>query len=207
MIAEFTFGQELMLDLVGPIATALVGTLAVGVFVRWATDRSQDRRAAKTLRHELISMMSQAAGRVYMQTRHFERVKKAGHGVDKAREELDHQYLDTRVDGTVLEQRLRAYFDDEDPRDDDVTRPAVLWHATLDLLAVRYFVLTDQSTDTLLRDNEKTQGRFHSGLSFDELKDGERVNREYEVRRDTAMKSVLTHKIERPGSGPNAARS
>jgi hypothetical protein len=140
-----------------------------------------------------------------MQTRHFERVSNSGHGVDKAREELDRQYLDTRVDGTVLEQRLRAYFDDDRPRDDDATRPAVLWHSTLDLLAVRYFDLTGQATETLLHANEKVPGSYHSGLTIEELRNRDLVNREYERRRDTAMKSVLTRKIERPGSGLKAA--
>ena len=47
--------------------------------------------------------------------------------------------------GEVIERQLEAYFLSSDPR--------ALWHATMDLLTVRYFQLVDLATDNLLAAN------------------------------------------------------
>lgn len=93
VVADFTFGQQLVLDLVGPVTTALLGTLAVGLFAQWITRRAQERRAANDLRNELITAMSLAASRLYMQTRHFGRAKRLNSGVAEEREKLHNQYI------------------------------------------------------------------------------------------------------------------
>lgn len=73
------------------------------------------------------------------------------------------------MDGAVLEQRLRAYFDGENPSESDTTRPAVLWHSTIDLLTVRYFEMTSQTDDVIRRDNSKDyQGKYQRILQLPE---------------------------------------
>jgi hypothetical protein len=80
----------------------------------------------------------------------------------------------------------------------DTMRPAVIWHSTIDLLTVLYYKAIGSATDDLYRDNSKDyNGKFHSGLTVDELRDKWQVLRAYEKRLGQATHSVLTSKIQR----------
>jgi hypothetical protein len=68
--ARLTFEQQQILKIVGPVTAALVGSLVIGVFAQWITRHAQDN-----LRNELITAMSEAAGRLYMACAHCSRVK------------------------------------------------------------------------------------------------------------------------------------
>jgi hypothetical protein len=57
------------------VTAALVGSLVIGVFAQWITRHAQERRASHNLRNELITAMSEAAGRLYMACAHCSRVK------------------------------------------------------------------------------------------------------------------------------------
>lgn len=71
---------------------------------------------------------------------------------------IDECYQFARVAGEAAEMHLRVYFSTDKPRQ--------LWHATMDLLSVRYFQVIGLATDALLRDNS---GSEHSGLTVDHL--------------------------------------
>ena len=71
------FWERLILAVVGPLLTALVGTLIIGLFVAWVTRRGQQRcadiereedriRAEHALRISLIDQMSEAASGLYI---------------------------------------------------------------------------------------------------------------------------------------------
>src|SRR5688572_19660263 len=167
------FWERLLFQSVGPLVSAVVGTLIIGTFVAWITRKAQERRADNQLREErtraenqlrlqLIGQMTEAASSLYMATQHFWRkkdVEKVGNDeLEQHRKELDQQYRASRVLGEVIERRLEAYFLSGDPK--------ALWHATMDLLTVRYFHLIGLTTDNLLRANA---GEEHTGLSVEQL--------------------------------------
>ena|SRR5258708_2037630 len=78
------FWQKLLLQSVGPLITAVVGTLIIGTFVAWITRRAQERRAGSQLQEEriraqnqlrlqLIGQMTEAASSLYMATQNYRR--------------------------------------------------------------------------------------------------------------------------------------
>ena len=187
------FWEKLLLQSVGPLVTAVVGTLIIGTFVAWITRKAQERRADNQLREErtraeyqlrlqLIGQMTEVASSLYMATQNFWRkrnVERVGsEELDQHRKELDQQYRASRVLGEVIERRLEAYFLSSDPK--------VLWHATMDLLTVRYFHLIGLTTDNLLRANA---GAEHTGLSVEQLTDQKLVLQTY---REMGMKILVT---------------
>jgi hypothetical protein len=103
---------------------------------------------------------------------------------------LDKRYHAACVAGEALETRLRIYFSTEKPR--------LLWHATMDLLTVRYFQLIDLANVRLLQANA---GPKHSGLTVEELKNPKLVLVTYRNRLVEATSAVLTEprRIERRG--------
>jgi hypothetical protein len=196
------FWQRALLQSVGPVVTAVIGTLLFGSVAAWIARRAQDRRARYELRQQLIGELTEAASALYLHTQHYWRVLQQGRegevnppsGMKQdgpagptpaltkstARQELDEQYLKSRVAGQVLESRLSAYFASEHPRD--------CWHRTMDLLTVRYFQLIDLATERLRRENA---GPEHSGLTSEGLKNPKLVLRTYRESLDATIEAVL----------------
>jgi hypothetical protein len=198
------FWEKLLLQSVGPLVTAVAGTLIIGTFVAWITRKAQERRADNQLREErtraeyqlrlqLIGQMTEVASSLYMATQNFWRkrnVERVGsEELDQHRKELDQQYRASRVLGEVIERRLEAYFLSSEPK--------VLWHATMDLLTVRYFHLIGLTTDNLLRANA---GAEHTGLSVEQLTDQKLVLQTYREKLITSARAVLNGPI-RPLAG------
>lgn len=75
--------------------------------------------------------------------------------------------------------------------------PKVLWHATIDLLTVRYFHLIGLTTDNLLRANA---GEEHTGLSVEQLRDQRLVLKTYREKLIATAQAVLKGSI-RPLAG------
>ncbi len=168
------FWQELLLRSVGPFVTAVVGTLIIGALVARITRKAQERRADNQLKEErihaenqlrlqLIGQMTEAASSLYMATQTYWRkkdVEKVGNDeLARHRKELDEQYRASRIVGEVIERRLEAYFLSDDSR--------LHWHATMDLLTVRYFQLIGLDSENLRKVNA---GEEHTGLSVEQLK-------------------------------------
>ena len=197
MSAEFC--EKLLLAAVGPLVGAIFGTLIIGLFVARITRNAQERRADSQLREErtraenqlriqLIGQMTEAASSLYMATQHFWRKKDVERDADtelpEQRKELDQQYRASRILGEVIERQLEAYFLSSDPK--------TLWHATMDLLTVRYFHLVGLTTDNLLRANA---GKDHADLSVDELRDQSLVLSTYRQKLTTSVQAVLKEAI------------
>jgi hypothetical protein len=144
----FTFAQQLLLNIAGPLLTAIVGTLLIGLVVGRITRKAQERREdqllrgalgreERALRQSLIEEMTDTASALYIQTQLYWRVstdrdptRNAGDLPD-LRKELDAQYVKSFTAGLELESRLDSYF-----VSDEVWRR---WHRTMDFLTVRYF--------------------------------------------------------------------
>jgi len=198
------FWEKLLLQSVGPLVSAVVGTLIIWTFVAWITRKAQERRAENQLREErtraenqlrvqLVGQMTDAASSLYMATQHFWRKKNVeGIGGDELslqRKELDQQYRSSRVLGEVIERQLEAYFLSGEPK--------VLWHATMDLLTIRYFHLIGLTTDNLLQANA---GEEHTGLSVEQLRDQRRILKTYREKLIASAQAVLKGAI-RPLAG------
>lgn len=178
------FWQRAVLAAIGPIVAALVGTLGIGLFAARITARAQQRRQDRDLREQIIVEMTQTAGTLYFETQRYWRATKreatSPERLAELRMSIDERYHSARVAGEALEMRLRVYFSTD--------RPRLLWHATMDLLTVRYFQVIDLASDTLLSANA---GPEHSGLTVDQLRNAKLVLDTYRTRILEATRAVL----------------
>jgi hypothetical protein len=189
------FWEKLILQLAGPLFTTVVGTLIIGTFGAWITRKAQDRRADDQRREEhtraehelrirLIGQMTEAGSNLYMATQDFWRKKEIENApaeeLDQHRKDLDMQYCASRVQGEVIERQLEVYFTSNEPKK--------YWHATMDLLTIRYFKLIGLMTDRLL---EANAGEEHTGLSIEQLRDQGLVLATYRKKLNACMQAVL----------------
>jgi hypothetical protein len=163
---EVPLWERILVAAVGPIVAAIVGTLFIGWVVGVIARRTQRQQEEHRLRIQLLTEMVETSVALYLQTQQYWRVVKRETADERRRETmrdaLDTQYQSTRRIGAALENRLAVL----------LVSPSVvdLWHATIDLLTVRYFSLIDLATEELLRRNAKDEKTIHSGLSLEELK-------------------------------------
>jgi hypothetical protein len=188
-----SFWEQFALNAAGPVVTALLGGLIVGVFASWITLRAQQRREDHQLRNALIDQVTEAASTFYFALQLYERAHAGATGDEhkkSLREALDDQYGKSRIEGAVLERRLAAYFDDPEPRG--------LWHAILDVLTVRYFQLIGQESDKLFTSNS---GPEHSRLKASALKDWSGIARQHQLNLlDELSTAVLRRALRRSGA-------
>ena len=179
------FWQRAALAAISPLVAAFVGTLGIGLVAARITERFQLRRQDRSLREQIILEMTQTASAVYIETQRFWRATSiettSPERLAELRKTLDERYLSAHVAGEALEMRLRIYFETDKPR--------LLWHATRDLLTVRYFQLIGLATDGLLQRNS---GPEHSGLTVNELKNPQLVLNAYRERLLEATRAVLS---------------
>jgi len=184
-MANAPFWQLVILQSIGPLITVLIGTLAIGLLASRITARAQQRREDQQLRHDLIVEMAETASALYLATQRYWRARDRDNAtadqLQTLRTWLDERYHEIRVRGQALETRLGVAF-----RFRDAKRH---WHATMDLLTVRYFQLTDPKNDAALDANA---GEEHSGLSGPELRDPKTVLDAYHKRLDQAVNAART---------------
>jgi len=185
------FWQLAILQSIGPLNTVLIGTLAIGLWASRITAQTQQRREYQQFRHDLIVEM----GRDSQRPPSRDAAVLAGQDRDNAtadqlqtlRTWLDERYHEIRVHGQALETRLGVAF-----RFRDAKRH---WHATMDLLSVRNFQLTDPKNDAALDANA---GEEHSGLSGAELRNPKTVLDAYHQRLGQVVNAVRSQ----VGRGP-----
>jgi hypothetical protein len=178
------FWQRVVLAVISPLVAAVVGTLGIGLLAARITEHAQRRRQDRDLREQIIVEMTQTASAIYFETQLYWRATTreatSPERLAALRTSLDERYHGARCAGEALETRLRVYFATEKPR--------LLWHATMDLLTVRYFQVIGLATDALLRANA---GPEHSGLEVDQLKNPKLVLDTYRARLLEATRAVL----------------
>ncbi|GAA1993567.1 hypothetical protein GCM10009817_39840 [Terrabacter lapilli] len=129
MSSAFSFSQQVLLNLVGPALTIVVGTVAVGGLVSWL----QRRRESRLDRQNLTVEMFQIAYGFYIPVEDARRRVRYG-TPEPASEVLDSAFQEFRVAGRTIEARLRV----PEQGDEQVTSRWV-WHCVLDLLTLLYF--------------------------------------------------------------------
>ena len=184
--------EKILVAVVGPLTAAIVGTLIIGLFVAWITRRAQDRRARYELRRQLISEMTEAASALLYVIDHYRKVKEGALGEEVQLADivpiLHGQYRKTRTVGTVLEARLRAYFDSDYARHH--------WHAAIDLLEIRYYHVLGRLTE---RKRHLNAGASHTGLTAEHLEDLKLIDKAYTERLNDAIQAVLTEPMSQAG--------
>jgi hypothetical protein len=191
------FWRQALLNAVSPLVAALVGGWAVGLIVR----RAQDRRENRTLRNTLGFEMIQVAYAFYrrtteaIRTQRYE-IRNAASGQPSADESLAQQYREFRIAGQVLESKLEAYFHDGEAR--------WLWHGVVDLLGVRYYQVAGGGPpldDMIARhaghpDDEKIPDRVRQLFLKEEFLRNDKVVRErFEKMLREAIQLLLERKI------------
>jgi hypothetical protein len=210
--ASDPLGERVLVAATGPLVTVIVGGLIVwGITFKIQKSRedairtqAQARADAEAnrelrarddeLRHELVTMMSESAGALYLLTQHYWRAKddlrkNAGdtdlrQALQDLRPSLDAQYLKSRASAEAVEYRLRGYFIASRPRDE--------WHKAQDLLTVRYFQLIDRDTEALYKENE---GPAHTHLSVAELRIPKTLLSTYRSAMKAAVDAVFSEAL------------
>ncbi len=105
---------QMLVAATGPVVSAILGSLIVGLFAQWLTRRVQDNRDASTIRRQLVSDLTEVAGASSLALNAFHRLKgnvagerwrpRSRRQLASAREALDRQHFDSRVRGWVLEK-------------------------------------------------------------------------------------------------------
>jgi hypothetical protein len=187
VFAEFSFWQQLALNVTGPVATAVVGTLVIGTLVARVTKRAQDRREDHALRERLVSEATEAASRLYMETQRYWRAKDdrvSDEELSSRRERLDENYHRSRVQLLVMESRLKTYFPSGEAR--------LLCHRAADLLTVRYFHLIGRDTVNVRRLNA---GAEHSGLTAEQLNVPRTLLDKYHATLEQLVHAILSEPL------------
>jgi hypothetical protein len=224
----FTFVEQMVLNLVGPLLTALVVGIGFAEFARRAQNRQLEaihasdalradsaleverqradeameverHRENHLLRERLIGQAIEAPSALYLATQHYWRAKEDGLALVPYREALDATYLKSRRQGLVLEHLLRLHFADPLPRR--------LIHRAMDLLTIRYFQLVrDGGASPRLR--RKNEGDDHTGLSKEDLDSPPKVLAKYHTTIDELVDAIAGGALDRLRSeGTPAGRS
>lgn len=193
-----------VLNAVGPITAAVVGTVIIGGIAQHITQRAQDRRAYRELRHTLAFEMAEAAYDLYFRTEHHARwVQHTAPGVEQLAlrlQALDTVYANQRVAMGSLQTRLDVYF--------DKGRPSRLWHQVIDLLSALFFTAANAADSQLQELLSNVQGEKHTKLTLAELRGDRAVLVErFGEALGLAVTSVLSDPLRAAGgrSQPPAA--
>jgi hypothetical protein len=65
------FWQRAVLAAISPLVAAFVGTLGIGLFAAWITERIQLRRQDRSLREQIVVGMTQTASAIYIETQRY----------------------------------------------------------------------------------------------------------------------------------------
>jgi hypothetical protein len=178
-MANLPFWQSALLQIIGPGITVGFGSWAIAGI----TARAQRRRAVQQLRHDLIVEMAETASSMYLATQRYwrarDRDKLGPEQLQVLRTWLDKRYQKSRGRGEALQTRLEVLFGFGPARRH--------WHATMDLLTVRYFQLTDPNN---IVNFEANAGEAHSGLLMEDLQDPKLVLDHYRKRLNAAVTAV-----------------
>jgi hypothetical protein len=191
-----SFWYQAGVNSVGPLVSAVVGLLIVGLAVNRYTGASQDRRIDSEFRYELISEITDAASTLFHQIAMYDRARggvddlddtasEANEEVREQRRKLLELYPVSRARTDVLEERLAAYF----------AEPcvALAWHAVVDCLSIRYHNAARGKNweQFCRRDSKGWDDKFHSGLSEEQLADPRMVASAYRVHLKTTAKLIF----------------
>jgi hypothetical protein len=170
--------RQLLVAATGPVVTAILGSLIVGLFAQWLTRRVQDHRDESTIRRQLVSDLTEIAGASSLELHAFHRRKDKVAGkrwglrsrrqLASAREALERQHFDSRVRGWVLERRLEIHYGERSMASRE-------WHKTLDALHLAYLRLMGVDVDSDVEEEMLEHMDLRGGAIGSAPKDIERL--------------------------------
>src|SRR5713101_8994651 len=92
------FWQQLILSLLGPLSTAVIGTFLLGLWAAWVTQRWQARKEDAALRESLIRELLEASSALSLALRHYEHLvdyPESWRDMPRERKALDDVYVRT----------------------------------------------------------------------------------------------------------------
>lgn len=139
------FWDQVALNAVSPLVTAIFGLLLAGVVVNLLTRALQDRRTSNQLKYDLLSQITEVASTLFHHAGLYHRARadarnlpegagnivRSDEELDGLRKELLVQHAAGRARTDILEARLGAYFDER--------HVTIAWHAVRDCLTVRVY--------------------------------------------------------------------
>jgi hypothetical protein len=182
--------EKVMVAAVGPLVAAIVGSLVIGLFVRWIAIRAENNRNQYQLRHELITQITEAASALHFPLEEYFRAKLYGSEEDAEvqRKAFEEQYTKTRVIGEILESRLDIYFPSGQPKK--------YWHQTKDFLIVRRLHALDRTNEI-----SRKAGRRHTGMTEDQLMNIDLAVSGYRMSLRNCIRAVLKERLVLPWVG------
>jgi len=202
-VADRPIPEELLIQSAGPVVTAVVGTLVIGLLAQRITRRTQTRREELALRQQLVSELVEVAGSAAVALRLFERVTqdyKSGERspderLTKACDTIEADHYGSRVRGWVLERRLAIYFGRR-----EINGRSSPWHRTLDTLHLLFLIETgrlfscEENVSNMLEDIECKSPEEDVEAVLKKVS-SEIVRRKYNEFLERTIHLVLTAKI------------
>ena len=206
------FWDQVAVNAVGPLVTAIVGLLIAGLAINRYTRALQDRRIDNELKYGLISEITDTASTLYHHILMYDRAR-AGAGdaedsqpVDteelrELRKKVLEQYPASRARADTLEEWLTAYFAD--------SHVALAWHAARDCLSVRYHnAVRRKNWEQTCRANSKGwDNGYHTGLSAEELTNTRKVSNAYHLHLKTTARLIFACPLRQQRASRRAKRN
>lgn len=190
------FWQDLLLQAVGPLVAAVVGSLAVGIILNSWTARKANRSAARDLRLLLVEEALTIANELRVASDILYRAK----AMNQSEDDLAPLLRDAReaygrctVKMPVIETKLELYF----PK----SRASILWHNVIDCLAVVYYMSIGAPPTVMEYYYEKfakDENGEHSGLTGEQIRNRSRVLKQARLSLLEATRLISSSPISPP---------
>jgi hypothetical protein len=165
--ASLTFEQQIWLQLVGPVAAAVMGTLIIGGAAQLITTHAQRRSEDRKFRESLVGRISETAYSMHYRLEHFARWARhrnpPAYLRARAEAELELVFLNDRVALGALQNEIDVYF--------GPGGPGQALHRLADLVMVRFMQVTDAPESQQLELQASVAGPGHTNLSIGQLSD------------------------------------
>jgi len=222
MTSSLTFGQQIILQLVGPVSAAILGTLIIGGFIQFTAfrlegkrqDRSFERDSAqaaqrlqrdlasadRAFRLDLLARISKVAYSAHYRIAHFERWVRFNQPSESARrtklDEVESRWIEDKVSMGALQNEVDAYYNED-------SQPGRQLHKVIDLALLKYLVATAASEEQLAEVRIAIAGPEHTEMSLEEFADASRVSAQYTLAVSRTLDSILIT----PATGGGGFRS
>jgi len=186
-----TFGQQIILQLVGPVAAAVFGTLIIGGIAQVVSHQVQHRKADREVRSSLVSRLSKVAYSLHYRIQHYERWARHSsppvNTLQSAQAEVERAFIEDRIELGALQNEVDAYF--------GKSGPGASVHRMTDLIMVRFMQTMSVPASQLAELSESVAGPGHTELSIDQLRDARLVQGHLAQALHESMDRILRDQI------------
>lgn len=182
-----TFGQEALLQLIGPVAAALLGTLILGGVGALISRNVERARMDKEIRRDFLARISTAAyaghARLEDHARWVKHHRPDAGAKTAAVAALRPLVLADRIQLGALQNEVDAYFGD--------AGPGVHLHRLIDLVQARRALLLEAPESERREIAQYVAGPRHSGLDSAELADSARLSTAFDEALHATLDGVM----------------